>query len=165
MSRELIKAQRVDIEFDELYFNGVATGSIPIDESTAVTLSFSGGVGATPINKECNLYRVGGVVFMTIPTSVYNGNQAVGLITVSTIPAGYRPTFTRAVTGFTVINGSLSGGTASNATQMGAALVGPNGEFTIGLGFDNDSILVPFGGAGTTGSGNGITASQIFWTI
>lgn len=165
MSRELLKAQRIDIEGDEIWINNVKKDSVAGDIYARVFLTFSGAVGAQTIQRPVVLYRVGRLVQMTIADGVYNGEQAAGLITSTAIPVEFRPGTTIPVTGFQIINGSQAGGTASNATQLGAARVDSNGVITFGIDMNNIGTLEDFGGAGVSGSGNGICPAQLTWTV
>jgi hypothetical protein len=162
MSRELIKAQRIDIEADEIWINNVKNDSVAGDTYLATTLTFSGAVGATAIVAPVQFYKIGRMVYMNIVDPVYNGNQAAGSIVTNPVPEQFRPAQQESFNAF-VINGSQVGGTASIATQMGGGVIVPGGALAFGLRPQNNGTLDNFGGAGSTGSGNGVCRGLICW--
>lgn len=119
----------------------------------AVVLTFSGGVGPAVV-ATVNFERIGNIVTCAIPT-IYNGGQAASTISTGVIPTVFRPSVDRLLE-CSIINGSASGATATNAVTTGQIYFRGTGILEVGIGVNNAGTLTLFGGAAVSGSGNGI---------
>lgn len=119
-------------------------------------MTFTGGIGSENINGVVTVERIGDTISLGLPL-IYAGLQTAAFITTTTaLPLEFRPAFDSGSLPLFVINGSRAGASASNAIDNGLIQLLATGFFNIGLGFDNTETIVPFGGAGVSGSGNGV---------
>lgn len=163
MSQTRLQAQRVDINYDSLLFNGKE-----FMKSDRVFVNFTGAVGPSTITRECVVSRTGNIGCINILSAAYNGQQAAGLITCmeGSIPPLYRPVYDDAkINGVMIINGSAVGATGTQATQLGCMQINKDGSLVFALTVDNAGNMVAFGGAGESGSGNGVSAGCYTYPI
>lgn len=163
MSQQKIQAQRVDINYDSLLYNGTE-----FMKSDSANITFTGGVGATSITTAVVFSRTGNVACINFKTPVYNGQQAAGLIQAAagSVPVGYRPLYDAPLlNGVMIINGSAVGASATQATQLGCMKIATDGSLQLGITVDNAAVLTPFGGSASSGSGNGICSGSYCYPI
>lgn len=130
-----------------------------------VNITFSGGnQGASgPQIFKCKFQRIGNIVHFTYPL-VYQGEQSENYISTSIIPFEFRPASNQIIT-CSVIHGSNPGATATNAVVGGFCYVKTDGVIQWGSSLDNAGTLYKFGGAATSGSGNGLVAACLTYSI
>ena len=118
--------------------------------------------------------RLGSTVTFTIPR-LYIGQQSVGLIYSAPIPVEFRPTGPRYFNA-EIIDGSRASilstffayadvPNATKAVYPGVGQVTADGRIYFGLSCNNDQTFLDFGGAGTTGSGNGVLGSSFTYQL